>query len=102
MTGWLEYFIVGLSTQLTEVKKRGEQAIQKDVLTKKYGFSERQSLALGYLLENTNITIQAYENLCPEVSRRTLQRDLKQMVEYGLIISEGETHRIIYRLKNGK
>jgi len=102
MTGWLEYFIVGLSTQLTEVKKRGEQAIQKDVLTKQYGFSVRQSLALGYILENGNITIQAYENLCQEVSRRTLQRDLKQMVECGLMVSEGETHRIVYRLKKGK
>lgn len=102
MTGWLEYFVVGLSIQLTEVKKRGSHAIQKDILTKQYGLSERQSLALGYLLENADITIQDFENLCPEVSRRTLQRDIKQMVECGLLISEGETHQVVYRLKDEK
>jgi hypothetical protein len=36
MTTWLEYFVDGLSTQLTEVKQRGEQAIRRDVLAKQF------------------------------------------------------------------
>jgi len=45
-----------------------------------------------------NGTIQDFEGLCPEVNRRSLQRDLKAMVERGLIVTEGGTHHLIYRL----
>src|SRR5271169_239990 len=31
LTGWLEFFVEGLATQLGEVKARGEQAIRRDV-----------------------------------------------------------------------
>jgi predicted HTH transcriptional regulator len=89
MTGWLEYFIIGLSTQLTEVKKRGELAIRRDVLARKYDLSERQSMALAHLLEQGKITIQDYESLCPKISRRTLQRDLKYMLEKNVIREKG-------------
>jgi Fic family protein len=98
MTGWLEYFVEGLSTQLTEVKDRGERAIRRDVLIKEYGLSDRQATALGHVLEHGSLTIQDFEQLCPDVNRRSLQRDLKAMVDHGLIVSEGETHRLLYRL----
>jgi Fic family protein len=98
MTGWLEYFVEGLSTQLTEVKDRGERAIRRDVLIKEYGLSDRQAMALGHILEHGSLTIQDFEQLCPDVNRRSLQRDLKAMVDHGLIVSEGETHRLLYRL----
>ena len=88
MTGWLEYFIEGLSTQLTKVRKRGEQAIRKDSLVKEHGLSDRQSKAVSYILEHDSLTIQDFERLCPEVNRRTLQRDLKAMIAKGLIFEK--------------
>jgi Fic family protein len=88
MTGWLEYFVEGLTTQLAEVRKRGEQAIQRDVLIKDHNLSERQAKALGYILEHGSMTIQDYERLCPEVNRRSLQRDLKAMINKGVILEK--------------
>ncbi len=85
MTGWLEYFVEGLSIQLAEVKNRGEQAIRKDVIVKQHNLSDRQAFAISHILEHSKLTIQDYENLCPEVNRRTLQRDLKSMVDKGLV-----------------
>ncbi len=41
MTGWLEYFVQGLSTQLAEVRQRGEQVIRRDVLIQKHKLSDR-------------------------------------------------------------
>ena len=41
MTGWLEYFVEGLTTQLAEVRERGEQAIRKDVIVKQHNLSDR-------------------------------------------------------------
>jgi Fic family protein len=98
MTGWLEYFVEGLTTQLAEVRERGEQAIRRDVLVKEHRLSDRQVKAIGYMLEHDRLTIQDFEHLCPEVNRRSLQRDLKAMVDIGLVVTEGETHHLTYRL----
>jgi Fic family protein len=99
MTGWLEYFVEGLATQLAEVRKRGEQAIRRDVLVKEHRLNERQAKAVAHLLEQGRLTIQEFEDLCPEVDRRTLQRDLKVMLEKGLVVSEGATNKLVYRVK---
>ena len=98
MTGWLEYFIEGLTTQLAEVRKRGEKAIQRDVLVKEYQLSDRQAKAIAHILEHGSLTIQDFVGLYPDVNRRSLQRDLKAMVDRELIVTEGETHHLLYRL----
>ena len=85
LSEWLEYFTEGLATQLAEVKARGERAIRRDVLAREHGLSDRQALALGHVLEHGRLTIQEYSALCPEANRRTLQRDLKTMVDKGLL-----------------
>ena len=99
MTGWLEFFVEGLSTQLAEVRERGEQAIRRDVLIKEHGLSDRQAKAIGHILEHVSLTIQDFERLCPEVHRRSLQRDLKAMLDMELLVSEGATNRLVYRMK---
>ena len=85
MTGWLEYFVEGLATQLAEVRQRGEQSIRRDVLVKEHSLSDRQAKALGHILEHGSLTIQEFEQLCPDVNRRSLQRDVKVMVDKGLV-----------------
>lgn len=96
MTGWLDYFITGLETQMIEVKERGEQIIRRDVLVQKYGLNERQGKALGFLLEFKKLTIQDFEALCPDVNRRSLQRDLKGMQDKGLVKSIGATNQLVH------
>ncbi len=100
MTGWLDYFVTGLETQMVEVKKRGEQVIRRDVLVQKHGLNERQGKALEYLMQNGRLTIQDFERLCPEVNRRSLQRDLKGLLEKELVVSEGATNQLVYFLRN--
>jgi len=101
MTVWLEYFVEGLTAQLAEVRERGEQAIRRDMLVKEHMLSDRQARALAHILEHGSLTIKDFEGLCPDVNRRSLQRDLKTMVDLGLIVSEGETHQLRYRLADG-
>lgn len=67
-------------------------------LARRYGLTDRQQMALAYVLENGKLTIQGFEGLCPERSRRTLQRDLKQMIDKGLLRSEGDTTQLVYQL----
>jgi len=101
LTGWLEYFVTGLATQLEEVKTQGKLAIQADVLTHEHGLNERQRAALHHISQEGQLSIQAYARLFPQTSRRTLQRDLRSLVERGILISEGATNQLIYRLRIG-
>lgn len=99
MTNWLEYYITGLSTQMNEVKERGEKAIKADVIAQKHTLSERQKKAIGYALAKGSITIKEYERLFPDVDRRTLQRDMKIMVGKKLFSVHGATNKLVYILK---
>ncbi|MGH7558901.1 MAG: Fic family protein [Gemmatimonadota bacterium] len=96
LTGWLDFYTQGQATQLDEVKALGERAIRRDVLVREHGLSERQGLALGHVMENGSLTIKDYEALCPGVSRRTLQRDLKGLVQRALLKTKGATDRLQY------
>lgn len=84
-TGWLEFFTHGLAIQMEDTVQRGTRAITTDVMAKQFKLNERQSLVIAHLLEQESITIGEFEQLCPEANRRTLQRDLKRMIELGAV-----------------
>jgi len=71
--------------------------IQDEDIGGRSELSPRQVNIIYHITERGSMNIQDVENLYPDVNRRTLQRDLKAMIEEGLIISEGATHRLIYR-----
>lgn len=98
MTRWLEYFVEGLTAQLSEVRKWGEEALRIEAMILRHSLSERQAKALGYLLVHGSMRINDFEKLYPEINRRTLQRDLKDMVQIGVLASEGATNKLIYRM----
>ncbi len=72
-----------------------EQAIE---LGQQHRLSDRQITALAYALEYDSLTIQDCERLCPQVSRRSLQRDLKALLNQGLLTARGETNQLSYHL----
>jgi Fic family protein len=99
MTSWLEYFCKALETQMHEIQLKGSQAMKLDALVLQYKLSERQKQALERLLTSeTDFTIQEYESLCPEINRRSLQRDLSDLIEKGIITQEGIKKAARYRL----
>ena len=100
MTGWLEFFVEGLSTQLAEVQARGRRAIQKDVLEEQHRLNSRQAAILAHLMETPAASIRDLERLFSAVSRRTIQRDLSDMESKGLVVHSGETNQLNYSLRN--
>ena len=102
LTGWIEYFAHGLATQLAEVRQKGETAIQQDALARRHTLTSRQARALGHVLLHGRITIKECQTLFPEVSRRTLQRDLRALVEKGLLQRRAGTNRLEYVLANNR
>ena len=101
MTRWIEFFAIGLATQLAEVKRRGELAIQQDMLARRHDLTDRQALALRHVMESGRVTIGEFEHLCPGIQRRTLQRDLRGLIEKGLLLLRGSTNRLEYVLADG-
>lgn len=97
LTGWLEFFVSSLAAQMEEVKARGTAAIRRDILVREHGLNERQGRALEFLLRSPQMNIADFEALCPDVSRRSLQRDLAALEVKGLIRHEGETNQLVYK-----
>jgi Fic family protein len=89
LTGWLDYFVHGLMQQLEEVKARGASVIRADVQAQAHGLGVRQAAVLAAIHEAQMLSLGELEPLFPDVSRRSLQRDLKLLLDKGLIQEMG-------------
>lgn len=99
MTNWLEYFSYALMDQLQEVQTKVTQNINIDLLIKDKKLSSRQKQIIEIFLEDGRIQIQDLKKLFNDVNKRSLQRDLKTLVEEGLIQQEGSGKSTYYVLK---
>jgi AcrR family transcriptional regulator len=69
-----------------------------DRLVSYHELNSRQSLILNYAFNHPEITIKNCEYMFPNVSRRTLQRDLKILSDRQLLLFQGNTDQRCYRL----
>ena len=69
-----------------------------DRLTQLHQLNHRQSLILNYAIAYPEVTITNCQTMFPDISRRTLQRDLKVLNEKKLLLSKGNTDRRCYYL----
>ena len=89
LTGWLDYFVHGLMQQMEEVKDRGTAIIRADVVAKAHRLGVRQTAMLAAIHEAGMLSLSELEPLFTKVSRRSLQRDLRLLLEKGLIRESG-------------
>lgn len=98
MTKWLEYFIEGLSSQMQEVHSSGKQVIKIEIIKNKCKLTLRQQGILDYIFNNGVVSIKDLEKIYTDVNRRTLQRELKILVDMGVLSVEGSTNNLVYRV----
>ena len=87
MTGWLEYFVNGLHSQMKEIQSKGKEIIKNDTALqkiKKIGLTARQEKAVKFILQNGKITVNDYQSVTSCI-RRTAQRDLDDLLEKKVI-----------------
>ena len=116
MTSWLEYFVKGFLFQMNSVMDIGKKVIFKDALVQNHNLSPRQVLILDHILEHEKLVPKEFEKLYIKMSRvdkktkgktifritkRTLQRDLKDMIDKKILKAEGATNLKSYYLKQG-
>ncbi|MBN2619873.1 Fic family protein [candidate division WOR-3 bacterium] len=100
MTGWIEYFVDGLKSQMIDVKSKGEKIIKKEVLlekTKKLDLNPRQQKILECLVEKNTISRAEYAKTC-KISLRTANYDLEDLQAKQLIRPQGIGRAIRYTL----
>ena len=62
-----------------------------------HNLSARQIVTLELARQGSTFQMQDFEARCPGVHRRSLQRDLRELVEAGLLEATGATNRLVYR-----
>lgn len=85
LTGWIEFFVGALATQMEEVKARGTVAIRADVVAGAHRLNARLSAILTQILTTGRLTLSEVESLMSGVNRRTLQRDMRKLLDKGLL-----------------
>ncbi len=97
-TSWLDYFTIGLATQLEEAKSRGKTVIKTDLLANKYNLNIRQREILFCCADTGSISITGLTEQLPDIPRRTLQRDVSNLVKLELLEISGRTNNKRYSL----
>ncbi len=96
MTIWLEYFTQGLAIELTRVKEK-VLSISRDVKLKQdmgglqMALTPRQIKIVEYIQNTGFLQNKAFFELFPMVSEDTVLRELKVLLDQGIIKKEGVT-----------
>jgi len=102
MSYWLEYFSYGLAIELDRIKQAVLKLSQDFRLQKKLGqqvaLTERQLIIMEYLQEQGRVSSSDLNDILPMVSTDTILRDLKDLMDKGLIRKHGVTKGVTYTL----
>lgn len=102
LTYWLEYFCYGLALEIEKVKQQ-VMKLSKDLKLKKelgqqVALSERQIILLELMQNQGKISSDDAQKVIPNVSVDTILRDIKDLIEKGVIKKQGVTKGVTYSL----
>lgn len=100
---WLEYFTLGLAAELTRIKEKVQKLSVDMHLKDKMGgkqlfLSERQIKLVEYMQKTGFLQNKVFAELFPMISEDTILRDLKALMDKGLVRKEGKTKAARYVL----
>ncbi len=102
LTSWLEYFTYGTAYEFEKIKEKVLKLSRDVKLKEKFGgqifLTERQIKIIEYLQEIGYLQNQQFSNLFPDLSEDTVLRDLKDLMNKGLIKKIGSTKSARYVL----
>jgi Fic family protein len=104
ITPWLEYFSYVVAIELTKIKEKVRKLSvdikMKGKLGKQIALTDRQMKLIEYLSENGAAIMQDLKHLIPMVSEDTILRDLRDLMEKGILAKEGSTKASKYVIAN--
>jgi len=105
LQGWISkinYLII--SNEYEKIKKeiivgKGAQAGSNSVLNKeKAGLSARQGKIISFLQKNEKAQVMDLQTVLPDVTKRTIRRDLDELLKIGKIVRTGEWNQVFYKM----
>jgi len=103
LTAWLETFTRALAIELTRIKEQiRELSIDiriKERMGKQVALSERQMKIVEYLNSNGEIGMGEARSLLAMVSEDTILRDMRYLMDKGVVTKRGSTKAAKYVLK---
>jgi Fic family protein len=104
LTYWLEYFCYGLALEIEKIKDQvlrlSKDLKLKEELGQQVALSERQIILLELLHNQGDITSTDAQAALPNVSVDTILRDLKDLIDKGLIKKKGVTKGVTYAISS--
>jgi len=103
LTAWLEYFTFGAAVEFEKIKNKILKLSKDAKLKERFGgqqiyLTERQIKIVEYIQEVGFLQNQAFSQIFPDVSEDTVLRDLKYLMDKGLIKKVGKTKAARYIL----
>jgi len=102
-TPWLEFFTTALSTELKKIEEKVRQISSDITLKKKLGnkqipLNKRQVKLVEYMREYNALRMADAREIIPMVSDDTIWRDLRKLIDAGIVEKKGSTKGAYYRL----
>lgn len=102
-TPWLEFFTSALAAELKKVEEKVRQISSDITLKKKLGdkqipINKRQVKLVEYMREYNALRMADAREIIPMVSDDTIWRDLRKLIDAGIVEKKGSTKGAYYRL----
>ncbi|OGK16626.1 hypothetical protein A2690_03360 [Candidatus Roizmanbacteria bacterium RIFCSPHIGHO2_01_FULL_39_12b] len=100
-TSWLEYFTLGVSIEFNRIKQKilklsKDQTLKSRLGGKQIFLTERQVKVIEYIQQIGFLQNQSFKEIVKDVSEDTVLRDLKELVDHGIIRKVGKTKAARY------
>lgn len=103
MTSWLEYFTYGAAVEFEKIKDKILRLSKDAKLKEKFGgkqifLTERQVKLIEYMQDIGYIQNKGFGSIFPDISEDSVLRDLKDLIDKGLVKKIGKTKAARYVL----
>lgn len=86
-----------MEKELEEKEEKKEKTVKKN--KKEESFSSRQEKILDFLKEKEKVQVSHLKEIFPQTSKRTLRRDLDDLMKKEKVKREGEWNQVFYKIK---
>ena len=100
-TPWIEYFTEGISIAASNTKEKVKLLARDTKIAKATGrikFSTRQERIVEYLQDYGILQNKDFARVFPDISEDSILRDLKVLIEKGVVQKSGSTKSSLYEL----
>lgn len=79
-------------------RKPAEPVLEERQSPPPYKITARQRKILDFLEKNEKAQVMDLQAVLPDITKRTIRRDLDELLEAGKIIREGDFNQVVYKL----